>query len=127
MKIFLNTSARRTYYLTQDTDKTIAWELGPIESFVMMNLIEKFKNITESQNNIALMREVIRHGLKGVKGQSEGQDIVIEFEEVDISYLGKFKVVADKFLNNLNLVVITELATEIINDNTVREPEAKNS
>lgn len=127
MKIFLNISATRTYYLTQDTDKTIAWELGAIESLLMMHLLEKYKGVQQNEHGVALMREVLRFGLKGVKGQMDGQDIVLEFDDVEIPYLGKYRAVSDKFLNNLNLVVLAELATEVMNDNLVKDAERGNS
>lgn len=129
MKVFLNTSSTRPYHLSQDEHKEFTWHLGAIDSLVVMYLGEKYIGADkELGKNTGYMSDLVRFGLKKVDGLTDDNNNPIEMptEEVDLPYVGRYKVVADSFLRKLMVGILLELSVEISKDNMLMGDQLKN-
>jgi len=137
--IAIDTSYVSDYSLLQDTEKSVVFQLGVLDSILRAYLDDTHQLIKRNGDdakdseieNTALhdkFIQFVKFGLKGWKGLKDknGNDIEFKTEEVTVPRVGKRQAVTDACINMLDLTWIIELGLKIITNNTVVERDIKN-
>lgn len=121
MNIFIDTSATREYVLSADSERSIIWTLGAIDSRLILHIIARNQTSegTEADRFFSHLVDFVRFGLKGATG------IDVPLENVDVPYIGKRQAVSEDFLKRLRPEVLIELGREIRLDNILTDEERK--
>ena len=135
----IDTSYVSDYSLVVDTEKSVSFQLGVIDSLLRAYLDDTHQVIKQNGDNAkdseientALhdkLVQFVRFGLKGWKGFKDKNGNAVEFitEEVNVPRVGKREAVTDECMKMLDLVWIIELGLKIVENSTVTEQDVKN-
>jgi len=128
MPIAVNRNAVRDYTLTGDTSGTV-FHLGVLDRALRNSLIKRITSKKELED-ISIMEyfeDVVRFGLRGWENfkNDQGEDIIYESKEYDTK-VGKRVGMKVPLLDHFAKEWLTELANEILDENQIKDEEAKN-
>lgn len=129
--IFIDASATREFFLSLDSERSVKWTLGALDSRIVLHIIAKTLGSDSSapEKFFFQLVDFVRFGLRDVEGLTDHNDLPVQiyFEEIDIPYIGKRRVVADKFLERLPAHILVEIGSAIKDDNVLTDDSRKKS
>jgi len=127
--VFIDTTATREFFLSSDTEKSIVWLLGALDSRLVLHILGKNHDSPSWDGSVNQVIDFVRFGLKGAKGleDAEGKPLGVPFEEVDVPFVGKRQAVSDSLIRILRPDFLIELGLAIRADNILTEDERKKS
>ena len=109
--------------LDKDKNNPTIFKIGVLDSHARAGIMDMLEtdSFGRVKNQFKYSMDVVRFGLKGIVNFGH------EFKTVKIMRWGQeYEVVDNLTLARIPVMVIDEIATEIINDNIVSEKETKN-
>ena len=129
--LFIDNSATREFFLSFDPERSVKWTLGALDSRIVLHIIARTigSDASAPEKFFFQLVDFARFGLRDVEGLTDqnGNPVSVEFDEIEVPYIGKRKVVADRFLERLPADVLVEIGKAVKGDNVLTDEERKKS